>query len=64
MTRRVRALNLLVGPMRPLVAGGAYDALFHAHETLSEAGLGVSYERPEAPTLAPMVYEGRAPVKG
>jgi hypothetical protein len=63
VTRRGRALNLLVGPMRPLVAGGAYDPPFHSYEVLSAAGLGVSYDGPGPPTLAPMVYEG-APTKG
>lgn len=59
MPRRAKALNLLVGPMRPLVAGGAYDPAFHTFEVLSGAGLGVSYDE-GAPVLVPMVYEGVA----
>jgi hypothetical protein len=58
VTRRGKALNVLVGPMRPLVAGGAYDPRFHSYEVLSAAGLGVSYDEPGPPTLEPMVYEG------
>ena len=66
MTRRSKPLNVLVGPMRPLVAGGAYDPAFHTFERLRGSGLGVSYE---ALTLAnqarfvhrlvPMAYDER-----
>lgn len=59
MVRRAKALNLLVGPMRPLAAGGAYDPGFHTFEVLSVAGLGVSYDEGR-PVLVPMVYEGVA----
>lgn len=64
MTRRVRASNVLVGPMRPLVVGGAWDPLFHTFEVLSAAGLGASYDDPGAPMLVPMVYERTDPAKG
>lgn len=59
MTRRAKALNVLVGPMRELVAGGAYDPGFHTFEVLSVASLAVSYDE-GAPVLVPMVYEGVA----
>ena len=57
--KRAKALNVLVGPMRPVVAGGAYDPQFHTFEVLSVAGLGVSYDE-GAPVLVPMLYEGVA----
>ncbi len=57
--RRAKALNLLVGPMLPPVAGGRYDRTFHTFEVLSVAGLGVSYDEGD-PVLVPMVYEGVA----
>jgi hypothetical protein len=61
--RRSKASALLVGPMRPLVAGGAYDPRFHTFEVLSAASLGVSYDDPHRAVLVPMVYE-RAPANG
>lgn len=57
MARRAKALNLLVGPMRPLTVGGQYDPGFHTLEVLSAAGLGVSYEHvSRGPVLEPMQY--------
>ena len=53
----------LVGPMRPLVAGGDYDPAFHSFEVLSVAGLGASYDDPRRVVLVPMVYD-RAQKKG
>jgi hypothetical protein len=61
--RRAKAIALLVGPMRPLVAGGAYDPAFHTFEVLSRASLGVSYDDPRRAVLVPMVYE-RATERG
>lgn len=65
---RGKPFNLLVGPMRPLVAGGAYDPGFHTYEALRAAGLGVDYSGLTldsvdtfVPTLAPMVYEQATP---
>ena len=49
---RAKAMNLLVGPMRPLVVGGEYDPSFHTFETLGAAALGVSCEG--------LTLEGRA----
>lgn len=48
---------LLVGPMRPLVAGGAYDPAFHTFEVLRPARLGVSYDDPHRAVLVPMDYD-------
>jgi len=55
--KRRKAVALLVGPMRPLVAGGAYDPAFHTFDVLSAASLGVSYDDPHRAVLVPMVYE-------
>lgn len=55
-----KAVALLVGPMRPLVAAGAYDPAFHTFEVLSVAGLGASYDHPRRVVLVPMTYERRA----
>lgn len=63
VARRAKALNLLVGPMRPLEAGGEYDPSFHTYEVLSAAGLGASYDdltletrATFRPVLVPMDY--------
>lgn len=54
---RVKALNVLVGPMLPLVAGGRYDRTFHTYEVLRPAGLGASYDDPRRVVLVPMRYD-------
>jgi hypothetical protein len=57
VVRPRKAVELLVGPMRPPVAGGDYDPAFHSFEVLSAASLGVSYDEPHRAVLVPMRYE-------